>query len=304
MVSVAGAIVTVIGEAMLELSRGTGDGWTLGYGGDVINTAIHLARSGDRVRLASAMGTDPMSAELCAAWEAEGVDTVLVLRAADRLPGLYAIETDASGERSFHYWRGEAAARRMFDLPGSAEMVAQAAQSDLLYFSLITLAILPDEGREALLDLCARVRAGGGKVAFDGNYRARLWSDAATACHWRDRAIAVSDMGLPTLADEVEMGAADDAQDAAARWGAGQGREVVVKLGGDGCLVDVVVVPVPQMVPVSDSSGAGDAFNGGYLHARLTGATPVDAALAGHRLAGWNIGRRGAIPARDGDAPY
>lgn len=304
MVSVAGAIVTVIGEAMLELSRGTGDGWTLGYGGDVINTAIHLARSGDRVRLASAMGTDPMSAELCAAWEAEGVDTVLVLRAADRLPGLYAIETDASGERSFHYWRGEAAARRMFDLPGSAEMVAQAAQSDLLYFSLITLAILPDEGREALLDLCARVRAGGGKVAFDGNYRARLWSDAATACHWRDRAIAVSDMGLPTLADEVEMGAADDAQDAAARWGAGQGREVVVKLGGDGCLVDGVVVPVPQMVPVIDSSGAGDAFNGGYLHARLTGATPVDAALAGHRLAGWNIGRRGAIPARDGDAPY
>lgn len=304
MVSVAGASVTVIGEAMLELSRGTGDGWTLGYGGDVINTAIHLARSGDRVRLASAMGTDPMSAELCAAWEAEGVDTALVLRAADRLPGLYAIETDASGERSFHYWRGEAAARRMFDLPGSVDMVAQAAQSDLLYFSLITLAILPDEGREALLDLCARVRAGGGKVAFDGNYRARLWSDAATACHWRDRAIAVSDMGLPTLADEVEMGAADDAQDAAARWGAGQGREVVVKLGGDGCLVDGNIVPVPQMVPVIDSSGAGDAFNGGYLHARLTGATPVDAALAGHRLAGWNIGRRGAIPARDGDAPY
>lgn len=302
--SVAKANVTVIGEAMLELSRGTGDSWNLRYGGDVINTAIHLARSGDTVRLASALGADPMSADLCAAWEAEGVDTSLVLRAADRLPGLYAIETDATGERSFHYWRGEAAARRMFDLPGSAEMVARAAQSDLLYFSLITLAILPDAGREALLDLCAAVRAKGGKVAFDGNYRARLWSDAATACHWRDRAIAVSDMGLPTLADEVEMGAADDAQDAAARWGAGEGREVVVKLGGDGCLVDGTIVPIPQRVPVIDSSGAGDAFNGGYLHARLAGATPVDAALAGHRLAGWNIGRRGAIPARDGDAPY
>lgn len=302
--SVAKANVTVIGEAMLELSRGSGDSWNLRYGGDVINTAIHLARSGDKVRLASALGADPMSAELCAAWETEGVDTSLVLRAADRLPGLYAIETDATGERSFHYWRGEAAARRMFDLPGSAEMVAQAAQSDLLYFSLITLAILPDEGREALLALCAAVRANGGKVAFDGNYRARLWSDAATACHWRDRAIAVSDMGLPTLADEVEMGAADDAQDAAARWGAGEGREVVVKLGGDGCLVDGTIVPIPQMVPVIDSSGAGDAFNGGYLHARLTGASPLEAALAGHRLAGWNIGRRGAIPVRDGDAPY
>ncbi len=300
----AGAIVTVIGEAMLELSRGTGDSWNLRYGGDVINTAVHLARAGDTVRLASAMGADPMSADLCAAWEAEGVDTSLVLRAADRLPGLYAIETDATGERSFHYWRSDAAARRMFVLPGSDAMVAAAGQSDLLYFSLITLAILPDEGREALLALCETVRAKGGKVAFDGNYRARLWPDAATACHWRDRAIAVSDMGLPTLADEVEMGEADDAQDAAARWGGADGREVVVKLGGDGCMIDGVVIAIPQRVDVIDSSGAGDAFNGGYLHARLAGATPADAALAGHRLAGWNIGHRGAIPARDAAAPY
>ena len=300
----AGAVVTVIGEAMLELSRGMGDGWNLRYGGDVINTAVHLARSGDNVRLASAMGTDPMSADLCDRWEQEGVDTSLVLRAADRLPGLYAIETDATGERSFHYWRSEAAARRMFALPGSDAMVAQAAQRDLLYFSLITLAILPDEGREALLSLCEHVRARGGKVAFDGNYRARLWNDAATARHWRDRAILLSDMGLPTLADEVEMGEADDAQDAAIRWGTGDGREVVVKLGGDGCMVEGQVVAIPQRIAVVDSSGAGDAFNGGYLHARLAGAAPVDAALAGHRLAGWNISHRGAIPARDDNAPY
>ncbi|MFC3441035.1 sugar kinase [Sphingobium rhizovicinum] len=298
------ATITVIGEAMLELSRSDGDGWNLRYGGDVINTAVHLARSGDHVRLASALGADPMSAQLLSQWQVEGVDTALVIAAKGQLPGLYAIETDPDGERSFHYWRSEAAARRMFDLPESADMVAQAAQSDLLYFSLITLAILPDAGREALLALAAQVKARGGKVAFDGNYRPRLWSDAATACLWRDRAIALCDIGLPTLADEVEMGEADDAADAAARWGADAGREIVVKLGGDGCLVDGTIVPIPQKLTVIDSSGAGDAFNGGYLHARLGGAEPKDAALAGHRLAGWNIGRRGAIPAKDADAPY
>jgi 2-dehydro-3-deoxygluconokinase len=296
--------ITVIGEAMLELSRGEGDGWNLRYGGDVINTAVHLARAGDRVRLASALGSDPMSALLRAQWEAEGVDTALVIAAKDRLPGLYAIETDAQGERSFHYWRSEAAARRMFALPESDAVMAEAATSDLLYFSLITLAILPDEGREALLALCAKTKERGGRIAFDGNYRPRLWEDAATARRWRDRAIALCDIGLPTLADEVEMGEADDAQDAATRWGAGEGREIVVKLGGDGCYVDGAVVPIPQSLTVVDSSGAGDAFNGGYLHARLAGATPRDAALAGHRLAGWNIGRRGAIPARDAHAPY
>lgn len=296
--------ITVVGEAMLELSRGEGDSWNLRYGGDVINTAVHLARSGEHVRLASALGADPMSAQLIEQWRAEGVDTSLVLAATDRLPGLYAIETDAAGERSFHYWRSEAAARRMFDLPGSAAMVEQGAQSDLLYFSLITLAILPDQGRDALLTLCARVRSRGGRIAFDGNYRPRLWSDAATARHWRDRAIALCDIGLPTLADEVEMGETDDAADAARRWGAGEGREIVVKLGGDGCLVNSTLVPIPQALAVIDSSGAGDAFNAGYLHARLSGAAPIEAALAGHGLAGWNIGRRGAIPPKDDAAPY
>ncbi|WHO40444.1 sugar kinase [Sphingobium sp. AP49] len=298
------ATITVIGEAMLELSRGAGDGWNLRYGGDVINTAIHLARAGTRVRFASAIGADPMSEELRKAWAGEGVDTDLLIGTAARTTGLYAIETDATGERSFHYWRGESAARAMFDLPESSAMVDGAAQSDLLYFSLITLAILPEAGREKLLALCAAVKARGGRIAFDGNYRPRLWSDAATACAWRDRAIALCDIGLPTLADEVEMGEADDAADAAARWGAGEGREIVVKLGAEGCLVDGELVAPPATIEVVDSSGAGDAFNGGYLYARLAGAAPRDAALAGHRLAGWNIGRRGAIPARDDAAPY
>jgi 2-dehydro-3-deoxygluconokinase len=36
--------IVLIGEAMLELSR-TGEDWRLGYGGDTLNTAIHLARA-------------------------------------------------------------------------------------------------------------------------------------------------------------------------------------------------------------------------------------------------------------------
>jgi 2-dehydro-3-deoxygluconokinase len=48
-----------------------------------------------------------------------------------------------------------------------------------------------------------------------------------------------------------------------------------------------------------DTSGAGDAFNAGYLHARLSGATPTEAANEGHRLAGWVVMRPGAIPPQD-----
>jgi 2-dehydro-3-deoxygluconokinase len=61
---------------------------------------------------------------------------------------------------------------------------------------------------------------------------------------------------------------------------------------------------VPSTLRPVDTSGAGDAFNGGYLAARMQGIAVSEAALAGHRMAGWNVMRRGAIPPRDEAAPY
>ena len=73
-----------------------------------------------------------------------------------------------------------------------------------------------------------------------------------------------------------------------------------MKLGADGCpLPDGTVLPPARLLSPVDTSGAGDAFNAGYLDARLRGATPVEAAGAAHALAGWTIMRPGAIPARD-----
>ncbi|MCE7796391.1 sugar kinase [Sphingobium sufflavum] len=296
--------ICLIGEGMVELSGGPARGWAVGHGGDTLNTGIHLARMGHDVAYATALGDDAFSAGLRDSWAAEGLDLTPTLTAAGRMPGLYAIQTDDAGERSFAYWRGESAARSMFDLPDSDRLIAQAGAADLLVYSLITLAILSAEGRGRLFSLCDAVRARGGRVAFDGNYRPRLWPDAATARAARDAAIARCDIGLPTLADEVEMGEADDAAATAARWSALGCAEPVVKLGVEGCLVAGQTVPPPARVTVVDSSGAGDAFNAGYLSARIGGAVPVEAALAGHRLAGWAIGHAGAIPARKDDAPY
>jgi 2-dehydro-3-deoxygluconokinase len=293
------ARIVCIGEGMLELSC-RGAEWRLGHGGDTLNTAIHLARAGHEVAYLTALGSDPFSQNLKRQWEAEGLDTSLVLTHPTRQAGLYAIDTDRSGERSFTYWRDTSAAREMFALDAVQSALSEAERANLLYFSLISFAILPPAGRQRLLDLAMRVQANAGTVAFDGNYRPRLWTSAKEARGARDAAIAVADIGLPTLDDETALSAETDADAVAHHWKGLGCAEAVVKLGAKGCRLPDgrIVGPVRVLQPV-DTSGAGDAFNAGYLDARLTGGSIEDAARAGHALAGWTIMRQGAIPPRE-----
>lgn len=289
----------LIGEAMLELSRAD-VAWRMGYGGDTLNTAVHLARDGIDTAYLTALGCDPFSIDLVDQWASEGLDTSLVLTHPTRSPGLYAIRTDDSGERTFTYWRDASAARAMFDCPGIDAALTAAESADLLVYSLITLAILPSEARERLFALCRSVRNRGGRVAFDGNYRPRLWQSAETARQARDLAIACSDIGLPTLEDEAMLGGEASADAVAAHWTSLGCTETIVKLGSQGCrLPDGRIVPPPEVLDPVDTSGAGDAFNGGYLAKRVRGECIEQAALAGHLLAGWVVMRAGAIPPRE-----
>lgn len=293
--------IVLIGEAMLELSRPEGaESWRLGYGGDTLNTAIHLARAGHDVAYLTALGSEPLSAELPRQWAAEGLDTSLILTHPDRSTGLYAISTDTAGERSFSYWRDTSAARDMFSLPGMPTAMAAAGEADLLCFSLISLAILPQEGRERLISLARQVRERGGKVAFDANYRPRLWANADEARAARDDAIACADIGLPTLEDEILLSGERDVDAVARHWIALGCTETIVKLGAQGCRLSngSIIEPLECLNPV-DTSGAGDAFNAGYLASRIKGIVEAGAAAAGHALAGWTIMRPGAIPRRE-----
>jgi 2-dehydro-3-deoxygluconokinase len=77
-------------------------------------------------------------------------------------------------------------------------------------------------------------------------------------------------------------------------------REIVVKLGAAGCLVAgpngaAVRVPAVPGVAVVDTTAAGDAFNGGYLAARLRGAEPQAAAREGNALAAEVVAAPGAL---------
>jgi 2-dehydro-3-deoxygluconokinase len=287
--------ILAIGEGMIEFRR-CGDTWSQAHGGDVLNTAIHLRRFGHDVAFASAIGADRFSEQLRSAWEDEGLDLGLLAVDPRRQCGLYFIETDAAGERSFTYWRDQSAARGMVKLIGD-QLFARATEVDLVYLSLISVAILPDEARHVLLDGLEQARGNGTRIAFDSNYRPMLWQDEEAARRWSAEFCAIADFGLPTLDDE-KMLCGDAAPSAVqARWTKRGCREVVVKIGGRGCVLPngEALSPHP-VVGVVDTSGAGDSFNAAYLSSRLRRQPPLEAARAGHQLAAWVIGYQGAVP--------
>lgn len=292
-------LVHCLGEAMLELSAPSLGTATLSFGGDTLNTAVYLARLGVRTGYASAMGDDPYSAEVLAAWQAEGVQTETVARLPGTLPGLYAIRTDPHGERSFAYWRDASAARQIWQHESRTAWLEQVLACDWLHLSGITLAIAGGEGRKALLAALPAAKARGMRLSFDSNYRPRLWPDPLTAQTAYEAILRLADLSLPGLEDEAPLFGVEESAALIARHRAYGVREIVLKAGGPrawvaGAADAPVLIEGPSVAPI-DTTAAGDSFAAGYLAARLAGKVPAAAALAGHRLASIVIQHPGAI---------
>jgi 2-dehydro-3-deoxygluconokinase len=298
--------IACIGECMIELFEDAASGpgtMRRTYGGDTLNSAVYLARelagSDALVHYVSLLGDDPYSAEMLGGWAAEGIDNSLTERLPGALPGLYMIRVDERGEREFLYWRDRAAARRLFVTEGAGATLAALSEFDWLYFSGITLAILSAEGREKLMNLCETVRKRGGQVAFDTNYRPRLWSDRDVAREIIGQAWRHASIALPTFEDEVALFADADAAATVTRLRDAGCGEIAIKRGADPCIVAtqdaISEVAAHRVARVIDSTAAGDSFNAAYLAARVSGKRPSAAVQAGHALASHVIGQRGAI---------
>src|SRR5579871_6158812 len=188
--------VASIGECMIEFSQSADGAFRRGFGGDTLNTALYLSRLGIDASYVTALGDDALSEGMLAGWQSEGIKTDLVLRIAGRLPGLYMIERDASGERNFLYWRDRAPARELFDRADST-LLERLARFDWLYLSGISLSLYGDNGRARLRELLAATRKNGGKIAFDGNFRPRGWPDKATARRAFEEIFPLVDLAMP-----------------------------------------------------------------------------------------------------------
>ncbi|MGI9286617.1 MAG: sugar kinase [Pseudomonadales bacterium] len=297
--------IAIIGECMLELSHRPNtqsDGplpMALSYGGDTLNTSIYLARLGIAVDYVTAVGDDNMSTWMMEQWRSEGVGCELVDRYANSVPGLYMIEIDERGERSFHYWRDSSPARRIFDDADNAyKLFTALCGYEWLYLSGITLALYSESSRQRLFDLLVGYRKGGGKIIFDDNYRPKLWPNETVAQENYKKIYQLADIALPTIDDERLLFGDRNQEAIVSRlqsWGVG---EIALKMGEHGCLVvsdSAMELVKPIKVTVIDTTSAGDSFNAGYLAARMIGHEPREAANAGQNLASVVIQHRGAI---------
>jgi len=273
----------------------------LGVAGDTLNTAVYLARilppETAAISYLTALGPDQLSERMLSFMASEGIDTTHVARIEDKLPGIYAIELDQAGERSFRYWRSQSAARSMFR-PGAIDL-SVINGFDMIYLSGISLAILPPGDRSALLAKLGEIKAGGRMIAFDSNYRPKLWNDREEARNAIAAAGRVATIALPSLDDEIALGGPATAQDIIDRIAAEGVTEVALKRGPDGPMIMVEGVAfegvfAPAQV-VLDTTAAGDSFNAGYLAGRIAGQSPAEAAQVGHALAANVIGHNGAI---------
>ncbi|HVW57442.1 MAG TPA: sugar kinase [Rhizobiaceae bacterium] len=289
--------VASVGECMLELS-GRGRNWDMGFAGDTFNTlwAIRALLPRDSVTdYVSAFGDDPFSHEQRAFMEGYSIGTAQSPVIAGARPGLYAI-TLQGAERSFTYWRSDAAARLLASDP--EKLGRSLANRSLVYFSGITLAILEPPARRFLFEALRQARSSDALIAFDPNYRPRLWASAETARAAIKEALDLADIALPTYPDE-QMLFGDVSPNEAAKRLAGHGvEEIVVKNGSEPAWaawkLETNAIPAINVTPV-DTTGAGDSFNGAYLAARLLGAAPFEAAAKAHRVAAAVVQVRGAL---------
>ena len=295
--------IAAIGEGLLELHDDGSGRPRLGYGGDVINTAVYAARLGGSVGIVTALGDDHYSRWLKDAWAAESVDCRLVRDVPGKSPGLYIIRNGPRGERHFHYWRsGSPYGRLLGDPLFRRRLERELAHARMIFVSGISLAVTATEYREDLLTLIASCRHPRLLVATDPNYRSRLWPDREVGRQWIDRLYEHTDIALPSLDDHRALyddRTGDAVIDRLRQRGV---NEVIVKCGADGyCLAigDARERGCAERVerPL-DTTAAGDAFNAAYITARLRGSAPGIAARRGAALAARVVEHPGAIAPR------
>jgi sugar/nucleoside kinase (ribokinase family) len=239
----------------------------LTFGGATALIAADAARLGLAVRMVGRVGADHLGAMIVGELAEAGVDTSLVLPDPALHTGI-TVSLTWPRDRAFITYPGPIAALRVEDIP--AEVLTDTRHLHVSSFFL-QRALQP-----GLAGLFRRAHSAGLTTSLDtGDDPAGLW-DSGLA-----EVLGEADLFFPNRREATQIAGVEDAVEALDRLHE-RIPTVAVKLGGEGAIVATEgarlrVTPLP--VQAVDTTGAGDAFNAGYLAGYLRGRPPAECLL-------------------------
>ncbi len=273
-------------------------------GGAVANVLAAVARLGKSAAFIGKVGQDMHGAFLKETLDHAGIDTSGLIMTEEFFTTLAFVALSESGERTFSFARKPGA-----DTQLTATEVEESIAASARVFHIGSLSLTDEPARGATYHAVKLAKTGGAVVSYDPNYRAPLWADTETAKEQMRAMLPYVD--VMKLSDEETLLLTDMAapEDAAAALNERGIACVAVTLGKKGALVSVggkSKIVAGYRHPAVDTTGAGDAFWGGFLHRmlslekkpdELTLDEATDCAEWGNAVATCCVQKRGAIPA-------
>lgn len=268
-------IVDVLGRPVVAAGRQVSqplDEIRLTPAGTAGGTAVDLARLGAEVLAVGAIGGDALGDFLLDALTREGIDTSGLVRTADAQTSATILPIHPDGSRPAWHVRG---ANVLF----AAEHAPTAQTAGLDALHLGGVAALPAFDGEPAAELLRAARAAGALTTADclGVKRPDAIDVLATV-------LPQVDLFMPNEGEALAIAGVETAVEAARRFRSLGAARVIVKRGGDGCLIvdDQGERTLPAHVaPVVDTTGCGDAFCAGTIVALCAGWSLDDAATFG-----------------------
>lgn len=262
-----------------------GHSFVLGPGGKGSNQSVAAAMAGGDVHFLTRLGADPFADMARATWAKAGVTPQVKVDAASYTGAAYIFIEAATGNNAIIISPGAAGRIAVQDVEEKADLIRGAGV-------FITQLEQPIPAARRALELA---REGGAKTILNPAPAAPLDDALLSLCDFvtPNESETESLTGLPvtTLAE------AEIAADALLARGVGA---VVMTLGEKGALyrdrTQSFHVPVISAGPVVETTGAGDAFNGGFAVALAEGRGMLDAVRMGCTTAGISVTRPGTAP--------
>ena len=277
-----------IGELMIEMSHMDGNIYKRKFAGDTFNFLYYAKKFSPinwDLNYLTALGNDSISKELLDFIKKSGINTDSIIIHKTKTLGLFILSNLENGEKQYLYWRGQSAAKTVFN------SLINLSKYDVIYFSGITAAIM--ENKENLIE---SIKNADKKLIYDLNHRKQLWSkDEAVSfskkilpfCHF----IKISDEEFDFLFPNMNF------KDFSSRY---PKAEIIYTCGAKNSQVwknskRVAIVESRKVKKIIDTSGAGDSFLGVYIVDRLKNESEVVSLHKANQLASYVVQEKGSL---------